>query len=182
MPRTKTAEQVKKNRRLARIVLILAAVLLCAGAGVLAWLFLRKEPVSGPAPMLAKYQMAEPGGELAKEALPERPALFGEELCVVSGNSEEDPAITAKAGICFDRTTGQVIFSKNAYERLFGTAPKVRAIHAGLECGLFLEKYPHLEMISVGPTMRGVHSPDERLEIAAVERFWKYLIEILRTI
>lgn len=119
MPRTKTAEQVKKNRRLARIVLILAAVLLCAGAGVLAWLFLRKEPVSGPAPMLAKYQMAEPGGGLAKEALPERPALFGEGLCVVSGNSEEDPAITAKAGICFDRTTGQVIFSKNAYERLY---------------------------------------------------------------
>ena len=72
--------------------------------------------------------------------------------------------------------------AENAYERLFGTAPKVRAIHAGLECGLFLEKYPHLEMISVGPTMRGVHSPDERLEIAAVERFWKYLIEILRTI
>lgn len=69
-----------------------------------------------------------------------------------------------------------------AYERLFGTQPKVRAIHAGLECGLFLEKYPKLEMISVGPTLRGVHSPDERLEIATVDKFWKFLIEILRTL
>ena len=54
--------------------------------------------------------------------------------------------------------------------------------HAGLECGLFLEKYPKLEMISVGPTLRGVHSPDERLEIATVDKFWKFLIEILRTL
>ena len=69
-----------------------------------------------------------------------------------------------------------------AYEHLFGTQPKVRAIHAGLECGLFLEKYPKLEMISVGPTLRGVHSPDERLEIATVDKFWKFLIEILRTL
>ena len=72
--------------------------------------------------------------------------------------------------------------AETAYERLFGTRPKVRAIHAGLECGLFLEKYPKLEMISVGPTLRGVHSPDERLEIATVDKFWKFLIEILRTL
>ena len=52
----------------------------------------------------------------------------------------------------------------DAYKRLFGADPKVRAIHAGLECGLFLEKYPELEMVSFGPTLRGVHSPDERLE------------------
>ena len=72
--------------------------------------------------------------------------------------------------------------AETAYERLFGTRPKVRAIHAGLECGLFLEKYPKLEMISVGPTLRGVHSPDERLELATVDKFWKFLIEILRTL
>ena len=69
-----------------------------------------------------------------------------------------------------------------SYRRLFGTEPKVRAIHAGLECGLFLEKYPNLEMVSFGPTLRGVHSPDERLEIATVDKFWKLLLEVLRTI
>jgi dipeptidase D len=69
-----------------------------------------------------------------------------------------------------------------AYERLFGTTPKVRAIHAGLECGLFLEKYPELEMVSFGPTLRGVHSPDERLEIATVPKFWALLLELLKTL
>ena len=72
--------------------------------------------------------------------------------------------------------------TKAGYRRLFGTEPKVRAIHAGLECGLFLEKYPHLEMVSFGPTLRGVHSPDERLEIATVDKFWRLLLEVLRTI
>ncbi|WP_288868033.1 aminoacyl-histidine dipeptidase [uncultured Alistipes sp.] len=70
----------------------------------------------------------------------------------------------------------------DAYRRLFGTEPKVRAIHAGLECGLFLEKYPDLEMVSFGPTLRGVHSPDERLEIATVPKFWELLNEVLRTL
>ena len=69
--------------------------------------------------------------------------------------------------------------SVDTYRRLFGTEPKVRAIHAGLECGLFLEKYPDLEMVSFGPTLRGVHSPDERLEIATVPKFWKLLTELL---
>ncbi len=68
------------------------------------------------------------------------------------------------------------------YERLFGVEPKVRAIHAGLECGLFLEKYPHLEMVSFGPTIRGVHSPDERLEIATVDKFWVLLQECIKSI
>lgn len=72
--------------------------------------------------------------------------------------------------------------TKAAYQRLFGCEPKVRAIHAGLECGLFLEKYPHLEMVSFGPTLRGVHSPDERLEIATVDKFWKLLVEVVKTI
>ncbi|HUW05798.1 MAG TPA: aminoacyl-histidine dipeptidase [Williamwhitmania sp.] len=67
----------------------------------------------------------------------------------------------------------------DAYKRQFGYEPKVRAIHAGLECGLFLEKYPYLDMISFGPTLRGVHSPDERLEIASVEKFWKLLTDVV---
>lgn len=72
--------------------------------------------------------------------------------------------------------------AKSSYQKLYGEEPKVRAIHAGLECGLFLERYPELDMISFGPTMRGVHSPDERLEIASVERFWRYLVEILASV
>ena len=68
------------------------------------------------------------------------------------------------------------------YRDLFNAEPKVRAIHAGLECGLFLEKYPHLEMVSFGPTLRGVHSPDERLEIATVDKFWRLLVELLKRI
>ncbi len=67
------------------------------------------------------------------------------------------------------------------YERLFGVEPKVKAVHAGLECGLFLEKYPHLEMVSFGPTLRGVHSPDERLEISTVDKFWLLLKEVAKS-
>ena len=66
-----------------------------------------------------------------------------------------------------------------SYKRLFGVEPKVKAIHAGLECGLFLEKYPHLDMFSTGPTLRGVHSPDERMHIPAVDKFWKHLLDVL---
>ena len=72
--------------------------------------------------------------------------------------------------------------SVECYRALFATEPKVRAIHAGLECGLFLEKYPHLEMVSFGPTLRGVHSPDERLEISTVDKFWKLLVELLKNL
>ena len=65
------------------------------------------------------------------------------------------------------------------YKRLFGEEAKIKAIHAGLECGLFLEKAPHLDMISFGPTMRGVHSPDEKLNILSTERFWRHMLAIL---
>ena len=69
--------------------------------------------------------------------------------------------------------------AKESYLRLFGKEAEVKAIHAGLECGLFLDKYPQLDMISFGPTMRGVHSPDERLHIPSVNLFWKHLLDIL---
>ena len=67
----------------------------------------------------------------------------------------------------------------DTYKELFGEEAKIKAIHAGLECGLFLEKAPHLDMISFGPTMRGVHSPDERLHIASTERWWRHLQALL---
>lgn len=73
------------------------------------------------------------------------------------------------------------ILNKTAesYTKLFGGEAHVRAIHAGLECGLFLEKYPHLDMISIGPQMYGVHSPDERLSISSTQKCWNWLVDIL---
>lgn len=70
----------------------------------------------------------------------------------------------------------------DAYKKLFNKEPIVRAIHAGLECGLIGEKYPGMDMISYGPTLRGVHSPDERLEIKTVDLYWKHTLEILKNI
>ncbi len=67
----------------------------------------------------------------------------------------------------------------STYKELFSKDAKIKAIHAGLECGLFLDKYPALDMVSVGPTMRGVHSPDERLHIPAVSSFWELLVKTL---
>ena len=69
-----------------------------------------------------------------------------------------------------------------SYRRLFGKEPKVLAIHAGLECGLFSEKYPGLDMISVGPTLRGVHSPEERLHIPTVQLVWDHVLDILKNL
>ena len=68
------------------------------------------------------------------------------------------------------------------YKQLFGKDPKVLGIHAGLECGLFSEKYPNLDMVSFGPTLRGVHSPDERLLIPTVQMVWDHLLEILKKV
>ena len=65
------------------------------------------------------------------------------------------------------------------YKKMYGREPVVRAIHAGLECGLIGEKYPKMDMISYGPTLRGVHSPDEKIEIKTVEMFWNQTVEIL---
>ena len=68
------------------------------------------------------------------------------------------------------------------YEKLFNEKPKVSAIHAGLECGLLGERYPGLDMISFGPTIKGPHSPDERVGIASVQKFWSFLLEIVKDI
>jgi len=72
--------------------------------------------------------------------------------------------------------------TEESYERLFGTKPIVRAIHAGLECGLFLEKYPYLDMISFGPTIKGAHTPEERINIETNVKFWDLLIDVLKNI
>ncbi len=68
-----------------------------------------------------------------------------------------------------------------SYKRLFGKEPAVKAIHAGLECGLFLEKFPGLDMISFGPTLRGVHAPGEKLELASLDRFVMHLEDVVKS-
>lgn len=68
------------------------------------------------------------------------------------------------------------------YRKLFNKEPKVIGIHAGLECGLFAERYPNLDMVSMGPTLRGVHTPEERLHIPSVQLVWDHLLEILKNI
>ena len=68
------------------------------------------------------------------------------------------------------------------YRNLFGKEPKVEAIHAGLECGLFSEKIPNLDCISIGPQMYDVHTSRERLSIASTERTWTFLLEVLKNL
>lgn len=70
----------------------------------------------------------------------------------------------------------------DAYKDLFAKDPLVLGIHAGLECGLFSERYPDLDMVSFGPTLRGVHSPDERLLIPTVQMVWDHLLEVLKRV
>ena len=72
--------------------------------------------------------------------------------------------------------------ASDAYEELYGIKPAIKAIHAGLECGLFKSTHPHLDMVSFGPTLRDVHSPSERMHIPAVDRFWNQLRRILEKV
>ena len=69
-----------------------------------------------------------------------------------------------------------------SYKKLFGKEPIVKGIHAGLECGLFSERYPNLDMVSFGPTLRDVHTPDERLYIPTVQMVWNHLLDILKNV
>jgi dipeptidase D len=72
--------------------------------------------------------------------------------------------------------------AKDTYKRIFGKVPDVRAVHAGLECGIIGEKYPGIDMVSFGPTLEGVHSPDEKIHIDTVPKFYAYLLGILKNV
>ncbi len=72
--------------------------------------------------------------------------------------------------------------AKQTYQSLYGKEPIVKAVHAGLECGIIGEKFPGMDMISFGPTLAAVHSPDEKIYIPTVEKFWNYLLAILENI
>ena len=78
-----------------------------------------------------------------------------------------------------DTSTKLLKDAVESYNELFGKQPVVRAIHAGLECGLFATKYPNMEMISFGPTLRNVHTPEEKLLIPTVDMAWKLLVDIV---
>ena len=71
---------------------------------------------------------------------------------------------------------------QSAYRAEFGETPKLEVIHAGLECGLFAQSQPHLEMLSFGPDIRGAHAPGERVNVASVERCWRLLTRLLKTL
>jgi len=71
---------------------------------------------------------------------------------------------------------------KELFGKLYGTEPEVKAIHAGLECGIIKERYPDMDMISFGPTIMGAHSPDERVQVSTVEKFWNLLVHTLENI
>ncbi len=72
--------------------------------------------------------------------------------------------------------------AKSTYLEVFGVEPEVKAVHAGLECGIIGEKYPGTDMISFGPTLLDVHSPDEKIYIDTVDKFWRFLLATLKNI
>lgn len=81
-----------------------------------------------------------------------------------------------------DLNSKMLDISKKSYKKLFGAEPLVKAIHAGLECGLIGEKYPGMDMISFGPTLLGVHAPGEKIEIHTVEKSYRLILEVLKDI
>src|SRR4030042_2012482 len=71
---------------------------------------------------------------------------------------------------------------RDSYNRLFGHEPHIRAIHAGLECGLIYQKFKGIDMISFGPTIRGAHTPEEKIEVKTVQMFWNLLTDVIISI
>ena len=65
------------------------------------------------------------------------------------------------------------------YQEMYGKKPEVQAIHAGLECGLLLDKCPRLDIISIGPDMKDIHTTEETLSISSTRRVWEYLVKLL---
>ena len=107
--------------------------------------------------------------------------------------SNKIESIAKLAGADYETTKGYPAWEPNpnsellktalkTYESMYGSKPEVKAIHAGLECGIIAEKYPGMDMISFGPTIEGAHSPDERVNINAVENCWNYLLALLKAI
>ena len=78
-----------------------------------------------------------------------------------------------------DPDSGVLATARGVYERVFGEAPAVAAIHAGLECGIIGQRVGNMDMVTFGPTIEGAHSPDERVYVDSVAKIWTYLKAIL---
>lgn len=118
MPRKTTAKQVKRARILLKLSLILLATASCMI--IFLCIFNRTVQKEADSSLLKAFIRQETALTMeAPEASGELPELFAEDLCVVTADSEQDPAVSAEAGVIFDRTSAQVIYSKNAYERLY---------------------------------------------------------------
>lgn len=72
--------------------------------------------------------------------------------------------------------------ARETYKKMFGKEPVIEAIHAGLECGIIGEKFKGMDMVSIGPTMKMVHSPEERIDIASVKRHWDFVVRVLERV
>ena len=101
--------------------------------------------------------------------------------CLVLGGADIEHSV-GYPGWAPDPDSEILKLTVEIYAGLFGSEPTVKAIHAGLECGLILEKYPDLDMLSFGPTIKGAHTPSERINIDSTNKFWKLLLEVLRRI
>jgi dipeptidase D len=101
-------------------------------------------------------------------------------LCALAG--AECHFDGAYPGWAPDPSSPTLALLREQHQALFGELPKLMVIHAGLECGLFKAQYPHWDMVSFGPTIQGAHSPDERVHIPAVARFWQLLVAMLAAI
>jgi dipeptidase D len=119
-------------------------------------------------------------GFLTRSALDDSKALLNARIARVAALA----GFTAKAGSGYpgwrpEPGAALVKLVTGTYERLFGKPMAVKAMHAGLECGIFRGTYPAMEMVSLGPSMWNVHTPDERVSIASVQNFWRHLGAIL---
>ena len=112
-------------------------------------------------------------------------AAAADDVGIADGPLEVDPEQAKLVVRVFEMAAagkGILKIAKETYKSLYGKEPAVKAIHAGLECGIIGEKIPGMDMVSFGPTLEGVHSPDEKIYIDTVEKFWKFLLGILRNI
>lgn len=142
--------------------------------------------------------MVETSTNLARVELKDGKVTF---LCLLRSSVESAKlSLSEKMGACVELAGGKAVFDngypgwnpnmsspilkemREVYQKQFGKDPKVMAIHAGLECGILGGPYPDMDMISFGPTIMSPHSPDERVNIESVGKFWKYLVKVLENV
>lgn len=129
---------------------------------------------AGDAVVLVTSQRSSSASRLAEivETIESALQLSGAELEVSEGYPGWQPNMDSRI----------LKVAKGCYRHLYGRDPEVKAVHAGLECGIIGERIPGIDMISFGPNMEKVHSPDERVYIESVGNYWKFLLEVLKTV